>query len=132
MHASDVLPYQSHTILKFAKCISGFLSGDVTDQSVKKKMGGVCELKETTGKEINAIYHIPCIPGHNYGIVCVHQSLVNDGCHVAVETSALNPLGAGAFFLRPRSVELSKLSSKAPLFFTWRLAAAATAGECWP
>jgi hypothetical protein len=63
----------------------------------------------------------------------IHQSFASDDdCHVPpTVTLFLKPLGSGAFlFRRPSRVELSKLSSNAPLFLTWRLAAAATAGEC--
>ena len=69
-----------------------------------------------------------------------HQSFIrlDDGqvgdCHIPPTLiSFLKLLGSGAFLARrPSKVALSRLSSKAPLLFTWRFAAAATAGECCP
>lgn len=49
------------------------------------------------------------------------------------ETPSLKLLGSGIFLpRRPSRVALSSDNSKAPLFLTCLLAAAATAGECWP
>lgn len=54
-----------------------------------------------------------------------------DDCHIPpAEMDSRSALGSCFLPRRPSSVAPSRLSSKAPLFFTWRLAAAATAGEC--